>query len=142
MTSFVYSGIQQHAHSTPEQPAVLLKSETLTYRELWQQLTRFAAALDSVNCQRNDRIAVYLPKQFETVITLFGASLARCVFVPVNPMLKAKQVGHILKDCNAKVLITSAERAQQLSDTLTDCPDLENIILSNKPKTELTISTT
>jgi len=139
MMSFVHSGIQQHARSTPEQPAVLLKSEALTYRELWQQLTRFAAALDSINCQRNDRIAVYLPKQFETVITLFGASLARCVFVPINPVLKAKQVSHILKDCNATVLVTSAERALQLRETLADCTDLEKVILSNKPKTEFTI---
>ena len=140
MTSFVHSGIQKHAHFTPAQPAVRLKSDTLTYQELWQQLVHFAAALSAIDCQRNDRIAVYLPKQFETVITLFGSSLAGCVFVPVNPVLKAKQVGHILKDCNAKVLVTSTERAQQLTSTLVECPDVRHVILSNNTNLEIDLA--
>jgi len=140
MTSFVHSGIQQHAHSTPEQTAITFKSEAIGYQALWQQLSRFSSALKSLDCQRGDRIAVYLPKQFETVITLFGSSLADCVFVPVNPVLKAKQVGHILKDCNAKVLVTSAERAKLLSDTLAECPDIKHVIFSNTPKTEIELS--
>jgi len=139
MTSLVHSGIEQHARATPEKTAVTLKSEILNYRDLWLQLTQFADALMAHGCQRNDRIAVYLPKQFETVIGLFGASVARCVFVPVNPVLKAKQVAHILRDCNAKVLITSSERAQLLSQTLRDCPDLEHLILTNQPKMDLSI---
>jgi len=142
MTSLVHSGIEQHAHNTPEQTAVTFKSEALNYRDLWQQLTRFADALMALNCQRNDRIAVYLPKQFETIIGLFGTSVARCVFVPVNPVLKPKQVTHILRDCNAKVLITSAERAQQLSDAFSNCPDLDHLILTNLPKTDVSITNT
>ncbi len=137
MTSFVHSGIQQNVLSRPEQTALIFKSETMSYQELGSQLCRFASALKSLNCQRGDRIAVYLPKQFETVITLFGSSLADCVFVPVNPVLKAKQVGHILKDCNAKVLITSAERAKLLSETLLECPDLSQVIFSNEAKSEI-----
>jgi acyl-CoA synthetase (AMP-forming)/AMP-acid ligase II len=35
---------------------------------------------------------------------MFGASLAGLVFVPVNPLLKGEQVGHILRDCNVRVL--------------------------------------
>jgi len=76
MTSLVHSGIQQHALSTPQKTAATFKSEAMSYQALWQQLCRFASALKSLNCQRGDRIAVYLPKQFETVITLFGSSLA------------------------------------------------------------------
>ena len=137
MTSFVHSGIRQHALSSPQKTAVTFKSEDLSYQALWLQLARFASALKSLDCERGDRIAVYLPKQFETVITLFGSSLADCVFVPVNPVLKAKQVGHILKDCNAKVLITSAERAKQLSETLIECQDLRQVIFSNIAKNEV-----
>jgi len=137
MTSFVHSGIQQHALSTPKQSALIFKSDAMSYQALWQQLCRFASALKSLDCRRGDRIAVYLPKQFETVITLFGSSLADCVFVPVNPVLKAKQVGHILRDCNAKVLVTSAERAKLLSETLVECPDLKQVIFSNEAKSEV-----
>lgn len=141
MTNLVHTDISKHAQSTPTKTALTFKSESLNYKVLWQQLSQFANALGNLGCQRNDRIAVYLPKQFETIIALFGASLGRCVFVPVNPVLKAKQVTHILKDCNARVLITSAERAQILSEALTDCPDLAHIILINEPKADFAIST-
>ena len=139
MTSFVHSGIQQHALSTPQKTAVTFKSDAMSYQTLWLQLSRFAAALKSLDCHRGDRIAVYLPKQFETIITLFGSSLADCVFVPVNPVLKAKQVGHILNDCNAKVLITSAERATLLSETLLECADLKHVIVSNEAKSDINL---
>jgi len=61
--------------------------------------------------------------------------------VPVNPVLKAKQVRHILKDCNAKVLITSAERGKLLSETLIECPDLKQVIFSNEAKTNIEVGT-
>ena len=38
----------------------------------------------------------------------FGAAHAGAAFVPVNPLLKPEQVGHILRDCNVRVLVTSA----------------------------------
>jgi acyl-CoA ligase (AMP-forming) (exosortase A-associated) len=134
MTTLVHTDISKHAQCTPQQNALTFKSESLTYGELWQQLNQLARVLSRLGCVRNDRIAVYLPKQFETIIGLFGASVAGCVFVPVNPVLKTKQVAHILKDCNAKVLITSAERLQILSEGLDECPDLDHIILTNQPK--------
>ena len=54
--------------------------------------------------------AIYLDKRFETVIAAFGTAAAGGVFVPVNPLLKAEQVGYILRDCNVRVLVTSPER--------------------------------
>jgi acyl-CoA ligase (AMP-forming) (exosortase A-associated) len=38
-------------------------------------------------------------------------------------------VGYILRDCGARILITSAERLASLQDVLADCPTLEVVIL-------------
>ena len=54
-------------------------------------------------------MAIYLDKRIETVESIFAASAAGVVFVPVNPMLKATQVGHILGDCDVRVLVTTPE---------------------------------
>jgi acyl-CoA ligase (AMP-forming) (exosortase A-associated) len=80
--------------------------------------------------QRGERVAVYLDKRFETVITSFGAPAAGAVFVPINPLLKPEQVGYILRDCNVRVLVTSAERLQPLAETLRDCPDLRHLVVT------------
>jgi len=85
--------------------------------------------LMNVGISRQDRVAVYLDKRFETVAAAFGASQAGAVFVPINPILKCEQVAHILRDCNVKLLITSHERLQTLGDVWNVCPDLANVIV-------------
>jgi acyl-CoA ligase (AMP-forming) (exosortase A-associated) len=60
---------------------------------------------------------------------MFGAAQAGCVFVPVNPILKPAQVAYILKNCNVRVLVTSAERARELTDELNHCSDLRHLVL-------------
>ena len=69
-----------------------------------------AAALSGLGLRRGDRVAVYLDKRIETVTALFGASAGGGVFVPVNPLLRPKQVGYIMRDCDVRVLVTSPER--------------------------------
>ena len=78
---------------------------------------------------RGERVAFYLDKRFETVATAFGAAHAGAVFVPVNPLLKAEQVGHILRDCNVRVIVTSAERLDAIAATLAECPDLRHVVV-------------
>jgi acyl-CoA synthetase (AMP-forming)/AMP-acid ligase II len=39
-----------------------------------------------------ERVAVYLPKQPETVFSLFGAATAGACFMPINPLLKPRQL--------------------------------------------------
>ena len=79
----------------------------MNYGELQDAVTRFASGLIVLGLQRGERVAIYLEKRFETVIASFGAPAAGGVFVPLNPLLKAEQVGYILRDCNVRVLVTS-----------------------------------
>ena len=50
-------------------------------------------------------VAYMLPNATETVITLFGACVAG-IANPINPLLEAEQIGSILRETNAKVLVT------------------------------------
>lgn len=101
----------------------------LTYYQLHESLSRFASGLIGLGLARGERVAVYLEKRFEAVITSFGAPAAGGVFVPLNPLLKPEQVGYILRDCNVRVLVTSAERLALLHDTLPACHDLRHIVV-------------
>jgi acyl-CoA ligase (AMP-forming) (exosortase A-associated) len=110
-------------------PALTYGTATLTYGELDEAVSRFAGGLLALGLQRGERVAIYLEKRFETVIASFGAPAAGGVFVPLNPLLKAEQVGHILRDCNARVLVTSPERLALLQQTLQACDDLRHVVL-------------
>src|SRR5262245_58669303 len=117
------------ADSAPERVALRLRSELLTYQELGSSIERCARGLCSLGLARQGRVAIYLNKRFETVISCFAAAHAGGVFVPVNPLLKAPQVAHILQDCAATVLITSAERLLDLQGVLPSLSTLENVVV-------------
>ncbi|MFO1372498.1 MAG: hypothetical protein U1F42_08915 [Candidatus Competibacteraceae bacterium] len=50
----------------------------------WQPRCGQSRAVSAIGLNRAERVAVYLPKQPETVSALFGAVLAGGVFVPVT----------------------------------------------------------
>src|SRR5262245_46609917 len=106
------------AASTGDAPALTYKDTTLRYSELWQSIQDVAGGLRRLGLARAERVAVYLDKRIETVTTIFGVSAADGVFVPINPLLRAKQVAYILADCGVRVLVTSPERFELLREEL------------------------
>ena len=119
------------AERAPDAAALTYGKETLSNAHLDDAVRRFASGLIALGLQRGERVAIYLEKRFETVIASFGAPAAGGVFVPLNPLLKAEQIGYILRDCNVRVLLTSPERLELLLETLPACPDLRHIVVVN-----------
>jgi len=130
MAYLLHQLILDAAQCAPDKDALLFKQEALSYRGLEREIARVASGLRALGVERDERVAVYLPKQFETVTAMFGTMAAGGVFVPVNPILKPEQVGHILRDCATRVLVTSPDRARLLSDTLGECPALTHLVLT------------
>ena len=116
---------------TPDAPAIEHAERRLSYAELTDGVQRAAAALRECGLERQERVAVFLPKQVETVQAMFGATAAGGVFVPVNPVLKPEQVVHILADCSVRILVTSRARAEELAPVLAQCHDLHTLILTD-----------
>ncbi len=119
------------AHKTPSAPALTLKSQQLDYATLNIAIHEISASYQKLNIKRFDRIGVYLHKTIENVTSLFACSLAQAVFVPINAVLKAPQVQHIVNDCNIKVLITNKGRLKGLQDILKSLPSLTHIIVTD-----------
>ena len=103
----------------------------MTYGELQCAVAGFASGLLELGLQRGERIAIYLEKRLETVVASFGAAAAGCVFVPLNPLLKAEQVAYIMRDCNVRALVSSSERLALLTQVLSSCHDLRHLISVN-----------
>ena len=121
--------ISHSAARTPNAAALVHGEQELNYAELDAAVTQFASGLMALGLGRGERVAVYLEKRFETVISSFGSAAAGAVHVPVNPVLKPEQVAYVLRDCNVRVLVTSAQRLATLAEVLARCPDLKYIVL-------------
>jgi acyl-CoA ligase (AMP-forming) (exosortase A-associated) len=114
-----------------ERPAVCFDGTELDYATLAARVGQAGDGLRALGLEPGERVAVYLEKRIETVVALFGAAAADAVFVPVNPLLKPRQVAYILRDCNVRVLVTSAMRLAALRDDLAECPDLSAVVLAD-----------
>lgn len=137
MRTQVHHLVREAARTHGDAPALTYNDLTVTYAELWRDVVRFGTALNGMGIRRGERVAVYLNKRIETVTALFGTSAGDGVFVPINPLLRAKQVGYIMRDCGARVLMTSPDRLAQLREELQRCDSVEHVILvSGEPAAE------
>ena len=126
--------IAAHAKTNPDAQALVHGTNILSYTQLWDQLDNFAETICGLGVLPGERVAIYLPKQVEAVVAMFGAAASGAAFVPVNPLLKARQVGYILKNCNVRMLVTSGERLDQLAEVIPELHDLQVIILVSPAK--------
>jgi acyl-CoA ligase (AMP-forming) (exosortase A-associated) len=129
MSQLLHELLLRQAGQTPQAPALVHRDAKYSYEQVATQVEQFGRAMLERGLRVQDRVAVFLPKQLETVVTMFGAARAGLTFVPVNPILKAPQVRHILGDCDVRVLVTSPERYATLERDLLECPALDCVVL-------------
>src|SRR5919202_3143443 len=79
--------------------------ETISYSELNDLADRFATLLASRSVEKGDRVAAYTQNNPQFLIAQYGAWKRGAIFVPINPMLKQKELDYHLNDSGTKVLV-------------------------------------
>ena len=134
MAQLLYETLFETAGRAPDNPALVHdRRGTLNFARLADAVAGLANVLRTIGVEPNDRIGIYLPKVPLAPVAFYAANLAGGVFVPVNPVLKAAQVEHILRDCNVRVLVTSPDRYDHLKHALADCPDVRHLLFAEPP---------
>lgn len=140
MPTLLHHLLTQRAKLSPHYNAIGYKDTWWTYQELETQCESIRQSFNSLDVQPGQRVAVYLPKTLEAVVSYFSISMSGGAIVPVNPILKSQQVSHILRDCTASILITNNARFDSFSPE--ELKGLEHVILidgDSKKLPDLTI---
>jgi acyl-CoA ligase (AMP-forming) (exosortase A-associated) len=95
-------------------PALVLRGETLSYKDLRTRISRLAGWLRRQVDADGARVATWAAKGELTCLMPLAAARAGLVHVPVNPLLKRAQVAHILADSGARLLIGTPARIASL----------------------------
>lgn len=132
MSQLLHQLVYDTTRRVPDLAALSYKEQSLDYGSLSREIEAAARALVGLGLKRGERLGIYLEKRIETVIAMFGAAAAGCVFVPINPILKPRQVGYILRDCNVRAVVTSSQRASDLAAEFDNSPDLSVIVLVDR----------
>lgn len=91
----------------PGHPALAYFDGRLTYREADELSDSVAGHLAARGLERGDRVAIMLQNSPQFVLALLGAWKAGATVVPLNPMYKSAEVGHVLKDAEVTALVCS-----------------------------------
>ncbi len=120
--------LEKTASEVPQKTAIILGSQKVTYGELEEASNRVANALTWLGIEKSDHIAVLMSHSPEWVINYFGVIKAGGIAVLLSSMLKAPELGSLLRDSDAKILITERKISQILSPVLPDIPLLKQVI--------------
>jgi long-chain acyl-CoA synthetase len=104
MTNFA-TELTQAARDDADRPAVKLDDITLDYGALDQAAARAAGLLAQKGVEPGDRVAMQLPNVPYFPIVYYGALRLGAVVVPMNPLLKDREVEYHVGDSGAKVLV-------------------------------------
>ena len=129
MPYLLHQLIHHAAKTSPDAAALRHQERVLGYEELKNSVEQLAQNLVNMGLYAGERVVILLPKRIETVQTLFAASAAGGVVVPINPLLKPEQVLHILSDSGARILITQTARLHSLRPLLHRLHDLRWVIV-------------
>lgn len=108
------------------------KCETFSWSELKDKTTQVANMLRELGVGETDVVAYLLPNTNETVLTYLGGQVAGIVN-PINPLLEPEQIAAILRETNAKVLVTlrafpKTDVSQKAADAVALAPNVHTVL--------------
>ncbi len=106
-----------------DRPALRLDDSVLTYSELLDGARRMATLLRSKGVQPGDRVGLQLPNVPAYPVAFFAALIAGAIVVPMNPLLKGREVRFYVSDSGAKLVVAG----EQMADAANEAAESEGI---------------
>jgi long-chain acyl-CoA synthetase len=101
LSSILDRAVSEHR----DRAAIKMDDLVLSYADLHEAAGRVASLLTSLGVEPGDRVGLMLPNVPAFPIAFYGTLAAGGVVVPMNPLLKSREVAYYLGDSGAKVLI-------------------------------------
>ncbi|MAZ03374.1 MAG: hypothetical protein CMN56_09565 [Sneathiella sp.] len=101
----------------PDDIALVSRRAKLTWRELEEMSLRLARSYLAHGLKPGDRIASLMPNRWELIVHYLACIKAGLVVTPLNYRYMAPEIDHALRLSGAVVLVSHAERAEDLAET-------------------------
>jgi long-chain acyl-CoA synthetase len=108
--------------------ALVFYGRKLTFKELEEQVNRFAHALWDLGVRKGDRVALYLLNSPQYIISYFGALKAGATVTPISPVYTSIEVKYQLEDSEARYLVCQDILYENVEKAK---PNLKEVIVTN-----------
>lgn len=83
------------------------ESKTLSFKELYEQVCKFAHVLKTQGVQKGDRVVLYLPMIPEAAVAMLACTRIGAVHSVVFGGFSPESLASRIEDCQAKIVVTS-----------------------------------
>lgn len=90
--------------------ALVTNDRELTFAALDRLVDDLAAGMMSIGVRRGDRVVLHLSNGWRWVVAYYAIARCGAIIVPANVMLTSEEIGYIVADSGASVLITASQR--------------------------------
>jgi len=105
---------------------------TMTYRQLMDNVNRFAAALHALGVRKGDRVAIMLPNLPQFLIAFFGTLKLGAIVVNTNPTYTSREIQHQFADAGAETVILLSSFYPRLKE-IQGQTQVKNVIIADVP---------
>lgn len=122
--------------------------KTLTYWDLFREVSKFANVLKKLGVKKGERVAIYLPLVPEAVISMLACARIGAVHSVVFGGFSAEALRDRINDAQAKLLITSDggyRRGAQIllkkfaDEAMKETPSIQHVVVVQRTKGEVHI---
>ena len=106
---------EQQVVKTPAQTAIYFEGASLTYQQLNEQANQLAHFLGKNGVDKGDRVALFLKRSPEFMISVWAVMKVGAVFVPTPVNYPSGRVLGIIEDAGSKLVLTTSELANKIS---------------------------
>lgn len=118
------------AKKFPKRTALIFFNREISYAELDEAVTQFAAGLQVLGLEKGDRVSVYIPNSPQYVIAYYAAMRAGGIVVPTNSQYVPRELKHQLNDSGAKYIVTLSKFYPSVRAIRSETP-LEHVVVTN-----------
>lgn len=106
MIRSIIEALEHFSKETPDRLCIADDNSEYTYREMWQKVEIYAAALKKRNVQKEDKIVVECTQDARYLVICLACQRIGAVFVPVENKMTPEKTTQIVTDVNAKCFFT------------------------------------
>ncbi|WP_143965515.1 fatty-acid--CoA ligase FadD5 [Gordonia zhaorongruii] len=121
--------VRRHSHMIPDRTALRFMGVDTTWRQLDERTHSLAAALRRRGVEFGDRILVVMLNRSEYVEIVLAANLIGAIPVPVNIRMTPPEIGFLVADSGAKIIVTETMLAPLADAVAASTGAIERIVV-------------
>jgi acetyl-CoA synthetase len=136
--------LDRHLSTRGNQVAIIWEGDEpdsdrkITYRELHEEVCKFANAMKSLGIKKGDRVTIYLPMIPEIAVAVLACARIGAVHSVIFGGFSPESIAGRIKDCDSNAIITSDEGVRggkpiplkaSTDEALSQCPSIEHCIV-------------